>query len=116
MKRLFTVLLVLLLCGWPSAANAEWICDGELLKADLIAGAVDPTGLEQGIPNTLAGTLPGDGVLIRWKQLELQLPRTNNAGAPSYTDGRWWWRVEDLQHPEFLERRGSVITHRCEPL
>ena len=110
------MLLVLLFCGWPNVANADWTCDGETLKADLIAGAVDPTGLKQGIPNTLAGTLPGDGVLIRWKQLELQLPRTNNAGAPSYTDGRWWWRVEDLEHPEFLERRGSVITHRCEPL
>ena len=116
MKRLFSVLLVLLFCGWPNAANADWICDGEPLKAVRTAGAVDPTGLKQGIPNTLAGTLPGDGVLIRWKQLELQLPRTNNAGVPSYTDGRWWWRVEDSQHPEFLERRGSVITHLCEPL
>ena len=38
----------------------------------------------------------------------------NNAGSPSYTDGRWWWRVADAASPEFLERRGSVIRYQCE--
>ena len=56
----------------------------------------------------------GDGVLLRWRDVELQLPRTNNAGAPSYTDGRWWWRVVDESAPEFWERRGTVIRHHCE--
>ena len=64
-------------------------------------GAVDVSGLTGGIPNSLEGTVPGDGVLVRWRDLELQLPRTNNAGAPSYTDGRWWWRVVDASAPEF---------------
>ena len=90
------------------------MCEGDRLSVEITQGAVDLTGLKQGIPNTSEGTLPGDGVVLRWRDLELQLPRTNNAGSPSYTDGRWWWRVVDTSAPEFWERRGSVIRHQCE--
>ena len=90
------------------------MCDGDRLSIEITRGAVDDTGLTEGIPNSLEGTLPGDGVLVRWRDLALQLPRTNNAGAPSYTDGRWWWRVVDASAPEFWERRGKVIRHQCE--
>jgi len=55
-------------------------------------------------------------VLLTWRDITLQLPRTNNAGTPSYTDGRWWWREDDPEQPEFFERRGSIIRHSCEPL
>ena len=116
MQRLVGVTwLPALVAGFSADVPADWLCDGDLLHAEAVAGAVDISGLPQGIPNSSAGTLPGDGVLIHWRDLHLQLPRTNNAGAPSYTDGRWWWRVEDPDHPEFLERRGSVLTHSCEP-
>ena len=54
-------------------------------------------------------------MLLSWRDVTLQLPRTNNAGVPSYTDGRWWWREEDPEHPEFLERRGQIIRHDCVP-
>ena len=108
---------MLLLC-WllvaPEPSWADWACDGDRLSVEITRGAVDITGLSEGIPNTLEGTLPGDGVLLRWRDVELQLPRTNNAGAPSYTDGRWWWRVVDESAPEFWERRGTVIRHQCE--
>ena len=102
--------------GWgaPQPSWADWICEGDRLSVEITRGAVDLTGLAEGIPNTLEGTLPGDGVLLRWRDVELQLPRTNNAGAPSYTDGRWWWRVVDQSAPEFWERRGTVIRHQCE--
>ena len=98
----------------PLPAWGDWMCDGDRLSIEITRGAVVDTGLIEGIPNSLEGTLPGDGVLLRWRDLELQLPRTNNAGAPSYTDGRWWWRVVDASAPEFWERRGTVIRHQCE--
>ena len=98
----------------PQPSWADWVCDGDRLSVEITRGAVDATGLQQDIPNSLEGTLPGDGVLVRWGDLVLQLPRTNNAGLPSYTDGRWWWRVEDASAPEFFERRGTVIRHECE--
>ena len=108
--------LVLFCWLWvtPLPAWADWMCDGDRLSIEITRGAVDDTGLTEGIPNSLEGTLPGDGVLVRWRDLALQLPRTNNAGAPSYTDGRWWWRVVDASAPEFWERRGTVIHHQCE--
>ena len=110
--------LALLLLCWllvaPQPSWADWICDGDRLSVEITRGAVDTTGLTEDIPNSLEGTLPGDGVLVRWRDLVLQLPRTNNAGSPSYTDGRWWWRVENVSAPEFFERRGTVIRHECE--
>ena len=111
-----SLILVLMVSLWSGPVAADWSCDGDLLSVEVVAGAVDPTGLPGGIPNTSAGTLPGDGVLIHWRELTLQLPRTNNAGAPSYTDGRWWWRVEDPLRPEFQQRRGSILTYDCQPL
>ena len=97
--------LALFLLCWllvvPQPSWADWVCDGDRLSVEITQGAVDLTGLKQGIPNMLEGTLPGDGVVLRWRDLELQLPRTNNAGSPSYTDGRWWWRVVDASAPEF---------------
>ena len=110
--------LALFLLCWllvvPQPSWADWMCEGDRLSVEITQGAVDLTGLKQGIPNTSEGTLPGDGVVLRWRDLELQLPRTNNAGSPSYTDGRWWWRVVDASAPEFWERRGSVIRYQCE--
>ena len=110
--------LALFLLCWllvvPQPSWADWMCEGDRLSVEITQGAVDLTGLKQGIPNTSEGTLPGDGVVLRWRDLELQLPRTNNAGSPSYTDGRWWWRVVDASAPEFWERRGSVIRHQYE--
>ena len=98
----------------PQPLRADWMCDGDRLSVEITRGAVDVTGLMEGIPNSSEGTLPGDGVLVRWGDLVLQLPRTNNAGSPSYTDGRWWWRVVDASEPEFFERRGTVIHHHCD--
>ncbi len=107
-------MLLLCLLVAPQPSCADWICDGDRLSVEITRGAVDLTGLAEVIPNTLEGTLPGDGVLLRWRGVDLQLPRTNNSGAPSYTDGRWWWRVVDESAPEFWERLGTVIRHQCE--
>ena len=106
--RLLVVVGLLLLINLAGAttAMASWRCEGDLLTVERISGAVDPRGLVQDMPNQLDGTLHGDGILLRWRALTLQLPRTNNAGTPSYTDGRWWWREDDSQHPEFFELRG----------
>ena len=108
--------VALLLTLWALPVSADWLCDGDRLGLERIAGAVDTRGLAGGIPNSSAGTLPGDGILLSWRGTTLQLPRTNNAGPPSYTDGRWWWREPVGEPPEFLERRGVVIEHACEPL
>ncbi len=97
----------------PAAAGAElgYLCDGDPLVATVRNGAVDA----EGIPNTSQGTVPGAFVTLRWRDLHLQLPRTNNAGPPSYTDGRWWWSLEDPDHPRFLLRRGAVRQIPCQP-
>jgi hypothetical protein len=97
--------------GRVAAADGEpYRCDGDPLIAEVHQGAVDAPG----IPNSEGGTVPGAFIVLRWRGLQLQLPRTNNAGAPSYTDGRWWWQALDPDHPEFAERRGAVTRFACE--
>jgi len=106
-----------LMLAIPSPVSADWICEGDRLSVETIDLGREAMGaLADSIPNTAKGTVPGDGILIHWRGVTLQLPRTNNAGAPSYTDGRWWWRVEDPDHPEFRQRRGAIETYSCEPL
>jgi hypothetical protein len=92
--------------------SGRYLCDGDLLVARLENGAVDA----QGLPNTVAGTVPGAFVVIDWRGLHLQLPRTNNAGAPSFTDGRWWWGLEDPERPDLRLRRAEQVRFACEPL
>ena len=109
------VLLLVCLAGPSTPASAAWICEGDRLTAEPLTLGQDAIGVtESPLPNSAAGTVPGDGVLLHWRGVTLQLPRTNNAGTPSYTDGRWWWQVEDPLHPDFRERRGSVITYACD--
>ena len=87
-------------------------CDGTALIATLHSGDVDA----QSIPNSIDGTVPGAFVVLQGAELTLQLPRTNNAGAASFTDGQWWWSLEDPDHPRFLRRRGlgDIQTLVCE--
>ena len=78
-------------------------CDGEPLTAQLIAGPMDDPSL----PDPSSGPVPiGGFVVLRWRDLSLQLPRTNNAGPASFTDGKWWWSLEDPAHPRFRLRQG----------
>jgi hypothetical protein len=92
-------------------------CDGVPLTATLHGGAVD----DPAIPNRSGGTLPGAFVQLQWQRagelIALQLPRTNNAGAPRFTDGKWWWSLEDPQHPRFRLRQGTgaIDDFACEP-
>ncbi|MFM7676728.1 MAG: hypothetical protein ACKO5F_14385 [Synechococcus sp.] len=118
-SRLFAAaaaLLLLLASPRIAAASsgegtARYLCADEPLLAEVHQGAVDAP-----VPNTLAGTVPGAFVVMRWGERTLQLPRTNNAGAPSYTDGLWWWSAEDPLHPRFEQNRGAVIEIPCKPL
>ena len=110
----FCLLLWLLVFVSPATAET-WLCDGDPITVERTTLAQDAIGPMAGpIPNSADGTLPGDGIVLRWRDLTLQLPRTNNSGAPSYTDGRWWWKVDDPDHPEFRQRRGSIVTYACE--
>jgi hypothetical protein len=104
----FALLLAGLLLPGPVRADGpgRWIayrCDGEPLSARVENGAVDAVA----IPNMAGGTVPGAFVLLQWRGISLQLPRTNHAGAPSFSDGKWWWSLEDPQHPDFRLRRGD---------
>ena len=114
MTRLLSLVLVLLLllvapASWAAAVPERYLCDGDGLDAMLHNGAVDASE----IPNSEAGTVPGAFIVLQWRGLSLQLPRTNNAGIPSYTDGRWWWQAVDPDRPSFREYRGSVKTYAC---
>jgi hypothetical protein len=91
-------------------APEHYLCDGDPLLAQVENGAVDALNL----PNTAAGTVPGAVVLLRWRDQVLQLPRTNNAGAPSYSDGQWWWSSEDPEHPRVLLSHGVVSRIACD--
>lgn len=104
MTALLAPLLALLLALAPvnGAGERAYRCDGDLLLARTDNGPVDALD----IPNVVAGTAPGAFVVLRWRDLSLQLPRTNNAGAPSYTDGKWWWSLEDPDQPRFRLRQG----------
>ncbi|MCP9774028.1 hypothetical protein KBY58_09560 [Cyanobium sp. HWJ4-Hawea] len=93
-----------------AAAPTQYLCEGEALTAEEHMGAVDATG----IPNSNAGTVPGAFIVLQWRELSLQLPRTNNAGIPSYSDGRWWWQAIDPNHPDFSQRRGEWENFSCE--
>jgi hypothetical protein len=94
----------------PTRAPAvRYICGGDPLLARTENGAVDAVA----IPNTSAGTPPGAFVVLEWRGMSLQLPRTNNAGPPSYTDGRWWWSLENPDQPRFRLRRGSIEDFPC---
>ena len=97
-----------------SAAMAEpYRCDGEPLTARLVAGPVD----EPALPHPSTAPVPVGGfVVLEWHGQHLQLPRTNNAGPASFTDGQWWWSLEDPDHPRFRRRRGlgDVQDVRCE--
>jgi hypothetical protein len=113
---LLTLLLALTL---PAPARADrpaelsrFLCDSEPLTVELVRGAVDATG----IPNSTAGTVPGSFVVLEWRQMRLQLPRSNDAGAPMFSDGKWLWSPEDGQHPRLRLRRsgGDVQTFLCE--
>jgi hypothetical protein len=113
------LVLLPLACFSPQAARADSVpatlayrCDGEPLSAQVNNGAVDAIA----IPNIAGGTVPGAFVVLQWRGITLQLPRTNNAGAPSFTDGKWWWSLEDPEHPSFRLRGGlgDIQSFRCE--
>ena len=116
MTRLLSLVLVVLLllsapAAWAASAavTQSYLCDGDALEATLHNGAVDASE----IPNSEGGTVPGAFIVLQWRGVNLQLPRTNNAGIPSYTDGRWWWQALDPDRPDFREHRGSFKTYAC---
>ena len=117
--QLLLVITLLVFAVMLTAArpvSAAWICDGDRLTAEPIQLGRDAFGsMAQPIPNIADGTVPGDVILLKWRGVSLQLPRTNNAGTPSYTDGRWWWQAEDPEHPDFRQRRGGIVTYACSP-
>ena len=119
LRLLLSLVMALVLVCLPGPASADsqpsgerFVCDGDPLVALANNGAVDATG----IPNQSAGTVPGAFMVLQWRGVTLQLPRTNNAGVPSYSDGRWWWRAEDPNHPTFEHLRRDVEQYVCERL
>lgn len=94
-------------------APQHYRCDGEPLEATMVRGPVDdPT-----LPDPMAGPVPMGGfVLLAWRDQRLQLPRNNNSGAASFSDGRWWWSLEDPAHPRFRLRQplGEAREFACE--
>ena len=109
--------LLLIVGSGPARADValesvRYRCDDMVLLVTRHSGAVD----ESAMANQRDGTLPGAFVVLQSETLQLQLPRTNNAGAPSYTDGRWWWSLADGDHPDFRQRlgQGSVRRYACQ--
>lgn len=99
------------LAAGESQRAERYLCEGDPLLAVVHAGAVDAPQ----IPNSTGGTVPGAFLVLQWRGVSLQLPRTNNAGSPSYSDGRWWWQATDPAHPRFAQRLGDWQDYSCEP-
>ena len=121
--RLAGLLVVWLVASaWATPAWADtalipraYICAGEPLSALLVKGPMD----EPAIPDPSTAPVPiGGSVVLSWRGLSLQLPRTNNAGPASFSDGKWWWSLEDPAHPRFRLRRplGDIQDFVCEAL
>ena len=120
LSALLAVGLLILLVSWPAPVRAEttasaqrFHCDGDPLSALLVPGPMD----EPGIPDPSTGPVPVGGfVVLHWRDLNLQLPRTNNAGTASFTDGTWWWSLDDPARPRLRLRRsrGDVQDFVCE--
>ena len=119
LSALVIVLAVVMAIAGPAPALAlveaesgaqHYLCDGEPLLAEIHNGAVDAID----IPNSSAGTVPGAFVVLQWRGISLQLPRSNNAGQPSYTDGRWWWSSHAPDQIEFEQLRGTVHSYSCQ--
>jgi len=115
--------LAILLAPFPLAAAwalnsppaQSYRCDGEPLTALLVRGAMD----EATIPDPSNAVVPiGGYVVLQWQGISLQLPRTNNAGSASFTDGKWWWSLEDQDHPRFRLRGGlgAIQDFACDRL
>lgn len=85
-------------------------CEGDPLVAHYDNGPVD----DPRVNNQLAGTLPGAFVVLRWRDVTLQLPRTNVAGAPSYSDNKWFWGLADPEHPRFFLKVGDRQDFSCD--
>ncbi len=106
--------------AWPAPAQAAaaptpqtYLCDGDPLTALLVKGPLD----EPSIPDPSNAPVPiGGSVVLRWREVNLQLPRTNNAGEASFSDGKWWWSLEDPAHPRFRLRQplGEAREFACE--
>ncbi|MFM7170958.1 MAG: hypothetical protein ACKOYH_08965 [Cyanobium sp.] len=117
-------LLVAVIAAWALVAPAwaegaatpqAFRCDGEPLTALLVKGPMDVPA----IPDPSTSPVPiGGSVVLAWRELSLQLPRTNNAGPASFSDGKWWWSLEDPAHPRFRLRRplGDIQDFTCERL
>jgi len=88
-------------------------CDGDPLTALLVRGAMD----DPAMVDPSSGDVPVGGfVVLQWRDLSLQLPRTNNAGPASFSDGQWWWSLDASGQPNFRLRRGrgDIQSFDCE--
>ena len=116
------LVVVSLWLAWPNPARGDsgpsphaYRCDGDPLTALLVKGPMD----DPSIPDPSSAPVPiGGSVVLAWRGLNLQLPRTNNAGSASFSDGKWWWSLEDPTHPRFRLRRpfGDIQEFACEVL
>ena len=105
--HLVLLLALVVLPSWRASASS-YVCDGDALIATIDRGAVDAIG----IPNSADGTVPGSFVVLEWRELHLQLPRTNNAGAPSFSDGKYSLDLSmtgfSAEEPELLSQRSNI--------
>ncbi len=114
--RWLLICLVGFLVGVLAGPGAAWAmtelhyrCDGDPLQALYSNGPVD----DPRVGNQAGGTVPGAFVVLRWRDLSLQIPRTNDAGPPTYADGKWYWGLQSPEAPTFFLKLGDRQYFDC---
>ena len=96
---------------------SDFVCDGSNLHATIYNNlngdykiAADMSKLDEGA-----------FAVLKWKELNIMIPRTFNSGEISFSDRKWWWSYQDNEHPLDLDHprlrrrssNGKVVDYTC---
>ena len=88
MIKFISILLSFLVTITPPS---DFTCEGEPLNATIY----NNLNGDYQVTNDLENIDVGAFTLLKWKNLEIMIPRTFNAGEISFSDRRWWWSYRD---------------------
>ena len=93
--------------------TSSYKCDGEILNARII----NNENGDFSEVNDLKEIDKGAFVLLNW-EVNLMLPKTFIANEISFSDNKWKWIYEGINHPRLLEKEnsGKIKEYTCESI